>query len=221
VTATMPPAPPAPPGPPPSSGHPVQLSVVHQQRYSRGLAILGVVWFYGRYIALIPVYVVLFVVGIAAFFTAWFMQFAVLFTGRYPPGAHRFLSGFLALTIRSTCWMLGLEDRYPGFAVGPDPTGSVALEVPHAPRYSRGLDALGCLLFLGRVIALIPVFVVVYVIALVATIVAWFMQFAVLFTGRYPAGAHEFVTGYVRLSARTNAWMFGLTDSYPGFSLQP
>jgi hypothetical protein len=85
----------------------------------------------------------------------------------------------------------------------------------------RATAALGCLLFLGRVIALIPVLVVVYVIALVGAIVAWFMQFAVLFTGRYPEGAHEFVTGYVRLNARTNAWMFGLTDSYPGFSLQP
>lgn len=215
------PMPPPPPGPPPSSGHPVQLSIVPQEGYSRGLALLGVPIFYGRHIALLPVYVVVFIVGIAAFFTAWAMQFAVLFTGRYPPGAHRFLTGFLALSVRTNTWLLGLEDRYPGFRVAPDPTKYVVLDVPHAPEYSRGLAALGCLLFVGRVIALIPVIVVLYVLTLVATLVAWLMQFAVLFTGRYPAGAHEFVTGYARLSARSNAWLFGLTDSYPGFSLQP
>jgi len=43
----------------------------------------------------------------------------------------------------------------------------------------------------------------------------------VLFTGKYPKGGHDFVTGYLRLSVRMQAWLFGLTDEYPGFSLQP
>ena len=76
-----------PPGAAPSSGHPVQLSIVRSDRYSRGLAVLGLPVLYGRFIALIPVYVVLLVVGIAAFLTAWVLQFVVLFTGKYPEGA--------------------------------------------------------------------------------------------------------------------------------------
>jgi uncharacterized membrane protein YGL010W len=224
VTTPMPPAqpmPPAPPGPPPSSGHPVQFSVAHPDRYSRGLAILGVPYFFGRYIALIPVLIELAFLGIAAFFVGWIMQFVVLFTGRYPEGAHRFLTGYLGLSIRTNSWALGLTDRYPGFTIEPDPTGSVGLDVPLAPEYSRGLAVLGCIVFIGRVIALIPVVVVLYVLSIVAGLVAWIMQFVVLFTAKYPAGVHTFVTGYLRLILRTNAWLFGLTDPYPGFSIQP
>jgi hypothetical protein len=46
-------------------------------------------------------------------------------------------------------------------------------------------------------------------------------QFVVLFTGRYPEGGHSFVSGYMRLELRAAAWLYGLTDRYPGFNIQP
>lgn len=97
----------------------------------------------------------------------------------------------------------------------------VQLTIGHQPHYSRGLAVLGCLLLYGRIIALIPVLIVLYILAIVASLLAWIMQFGVLFTGRYPEGPHRFLTGFLRLSVRTQAWAFGLTDRYPGFSLQP
>lgn len=100
-------------GPTHAGAHPVQLSIAHQEHYSRGLSILGCLLLYGRYIALIPILIVLLVLGIAAFFVAWIMQFAVLFTGRYPEGAHTFLTGYLRWTARMQAWMYGLTDRYP------------------------------------------------------------------------------------------------------------
>lgn len=108
---------------------------------------------------------------------------------------------------------------------GPDPSlmgmGAHPIQVfiPLQQRYSRGLAVLGCLLLYGRLIALIPVEIVLYVLTIAAFILAWIMQFVVLFTGRYPAGPHEFLVGVVRLSARTTSWMYGLVDRYPGFSL--
>ncbi len=49
------------------------------------------------------------------------------------------------------------------------------------------------------------------------TIIAWF---AILFTGKYPAGMHEFVVGVLRWSLRVNAYAFLLiTDEYPPFRL--
>jgi Domain of unknown function (DUF4389) len=229
----VPPQPPAPPTPQPrgsyaaaSSGHPVQLSVPLAASYSRGLAILGVPFLYGRVIALIPVFIVLFVLGIAAFFTALVMQFVVLFTGSYPEGAHSFLVGFLRLSVKASSWEFGLTDRYPGFSLQadqPSHTSSppVELSVVHQEGYSRGLAILGCIVFIGRVIALIPVFVVLYFLRIAAFLVAWVLQFYVLFAGRYSEGAHTFVTGFLRLGMRTDAWALGLTDKYPGFSLQP
>jgi uncharacterized membrane protein len=95
------------------SGNPVQLSIVRQDKYSRGLAFLGCLFLYGRVIALIPILIVLYVLGIVAFFVAWIMQFAVLFTGSYPAGAHNFLTGFLRWSVRSQAWLFGLSDKYP------------------------------------------------------------------------------------------------------------
>lgn len=226
MTTAMPPAPPAPLEPPPNSGNPVQLSIVHAATYSRGLAILGVPFFLGRLLALIPVLIALYFIGIGAFFTAFAMQFAVLFTGRYPEGAHRFVTGYLRLAARSSAWALGLTDTYPGFSIQPSPASrttphTVQVSIAHVDKYSRGLGFLGCILFIGRMIALIPVFFILYFLRLAAGLTAWIMQFAVLFTGRYPEGAHTFITGYVRLATRTESWLFGVTDKYPGVNMQP
>jgi Domain of unknown function (DUF4389) len=50
-------------------------------------------------------------------------------------------------------------------------------------------------------------------------IVAWF---AILFTGRYPQGIHDFVVGVLRWALRVAAYAFLLvTDRYPPFSLAP
>jgi hypothetical protein len=98
-----------------SGAHPVQVFIPLQEQYSRGLAVLGCLLLYGRYIALIPVLIVLYILLVVTFFVAWFMQFAVLFTGRYPAGAHSFVVGVLRLTTRTQAWAYGLVDRYPGF----------------------------------------------------------------------------------------------------------
>jgi len=97
----------------PANANPVQLTIVHQDKYSRGLAILGCIFLYGRVIALIPILIVLWVLGIIAFLVAWIMQFAVLFTASYPSGAHEFLTGYLRWSIRSQAWLFGLTDKYP------------------------------------------------------------------------------------------------------------
>lgn len=220
------PPPPHPPSVSPPSGHPVQLSIERPDHYSRGLAILGLPLLYGRFIVLIPVFIVLFVLGIVAFFAALIFQFVVLFTGQYPEGGHKFLTGYLRLVCRTNAWAFGLTDRYPWFGMqeAPPPGGApytVAVSIEHADEYSRGLAILGCIVFIGRLIALIPILFVLYFFRIAAFIVAWVLQFVVLFTGQYPGGGHVFVSGYMRLELRAEAWLYGLTDKYPGFNIQP
>jgi hypothetical protein len=93
----------------------------------------------------------------------------------------------------------------------------VQVSIEYQDRYNRGLGCLGALFFYGRAIALIPAIICLYLAAIVVGIVAWVMQIVVVFTGHYPAGAHNFVTGFVRYTTRTTAWYLGLTDQYPGF----
>jgi hypothetical protein len=102
-------------------------------------------------------------------------------------------------------------------AAAPHP---VQLTIPHQAEYSRGLSVLGVIFFIGKVIGAIPVLIVLYVLTIIMEVGAWFMQFAVLFTGKYPEGAHQFFTGIIQLSTRTQAWILGLNDTYPGFSLK-
>ncbi len=64
----------------------------------------------------------------------------------------------------------------------------------------------------------VPHLIVLTIYGFVATIVAWIAQWAVLFTGRYPAGMFDFVLGYQTWNWRYIAWYVGLTDRYPPFS---
>ena len=50
--------------------------------------------------------------------------------------------------------------------------------------------------------------------AYVVVFIAWF---AILFTGRYPAGMYDFVAGFLRYLTRVNAYMYLVADDYPPF----
>jgi hypothetical protein len=122
----------------------------------------------------------------------------------------------------------------PGYAAAPPPgypatppggtvymPHLVQLTIGHQDKYSRGMGCLGALFFLGRYIALIPVFIWLGILGLVVSIVAWIMEIVVVLSGHYPQGPHSFVTGFLRLTVKTYAWMFGLVDKYPGYSTKP
>jgi hypothetical protein len=81
------------------------------------------------------------------------------------------------------------------------------------PEYNRFLPLVKWLLALPHVIVLAFLGIGV----LVAKIIAFF---AVLFTGRYPEGLFNFVTGVLRWSWHVTAYVFLLNDKYPPFSLE-
>ena len=68
----------------------------------------------------------------------------------------------------------------------------------------------------------IPHYVVLIFLWLAATFVGIFARFAILFTGRFPRGAFEFIEGVLRWEDRVVAYAFVLaTDEYPPFRLSP
>jgi hypothetical protein len=72
-----------------------------------------------------------------------------------------------------------------------------------------------------RFLLVIPLFIVGFFYAigvLFAVIAAWFV---LLFTGRWPAGLYDFVTGVLRFTARISAYTFLAVDKYPPFGLAP
>jgi Domain of unknown function (DUF4389) len=72
---------------------------------------------------------------------------------------------------------------------------------------------------LFRLLLAIPQLIVLYVLSIVAELVAIVGWFAALFTGRLPAGLAGFLTDWLRWSARVGSYLALLTDRYPPFEM--
>jgi hypothetical protein len=71
-----------------------------------------------------------------------------------------------------------------------------------------------------RVILAIPQLILLALLAIAAWVVLVIAFFAVLFTGRWPAGLRHFTLGVVRWWLRVEAYLLLLTDEYPPFTLE-
>ena len=66
---------------------------------------------------------------------------------------------------------------------------------------------------------IIPQMVVLYFVGIAAGVIIFISWWAILFTGRYPKGLFDFVSGYFRWVTRVNGYYYLLTDKYPPFGL--
>lgn len=72
-----------------------------------------------------------------------------------------------------------------------------------------------------RILMVIPHTIVSFfygIAAEIAILIAWF---AIVITGRYPAGIYEFVAGYLRFSTRLLGYALLVTDQFPPFDGGP
>ena len=71
-----------------------------------------------KWLLAIPHYIVLFFLGIAAFFVVIMAWFAILFTGRYPKGLFDFVVGVMRWSLRVDAYAILLTtDEYPPFTL--------------------------------------------------------------------------------------------------------
>jgi hypothetical protein len=101
----------------------------------------------------------------------------------------------------------------------PDPAGPPApiypasVEITYPAELNRWLPLVKWLLAFPHYIALCFV-------GIGAFFVSIYAFFAVLFTGRWPRGAFEYVVGTLRWAYRVAAYIHLMTDTYPPFSLR-
>ena len=96
----------------------------------------------------------------------------------------------------------------------------VRLEIERQEKQSRLTNfPLGIGMFI-RAILIIPNYVVLYLLGIVASVVYLIATFAILFTGRYPEGMFNFFVGVNRWSLNVSAYLFNLNDTYPAFSTE-
>ncbi len=231
LPAYRPPAPPlsAPPPSPPLPAAPAAswsgssgddgettFTVDHPVQSSRLWALLYLL-FGLKGLVLIIHTLILMVLAIGAFVVFVVAQAIVLITGGMPKGMHGFQTRVLAQGNKMNGWVYGLTDILPPFMLSDDPY-PVETRVGHPARSSRLWALLNILLV--KPLALLPHLIVLYVLQIAASVVVLIAQIVILVTGQFPNGMFDFVVGVTRWQTRVAAFMIGLRDEYPPFSLE-
>jgi hypothetical protein len=136
----------------------------------------------------------------------------ILFRRKYPRWWFDFNLEFQRFSNRVWVYLALMDDRYPSTT----DHQSVHLDYayPDVPRdLNRWLPLVKWFLAIPHYVVLVALNIA----AVVAVGIAWV---AILFTGRYPRGIFDFVTGVIRWNNRVIGYAFALvTDEYPSFRL--
>jgi len=186
---------------PPSASYAVVTEFDRQEEYRRFLPIV-------KGFLLIPHWFVLFFVYIAAFFAVVGAWFAVLFTGKYPQGIHRFITGTYRWTTRVYAYGLFMTDRYPPFSMDHDDDFPARLDIAYTEEIARWRPLVNWLL-------VIPYAIVSGVLVFVAYFAIVIAFFSILFTKKFPQGVFDFIAVALRWQNRTNVYYLWMTEKYP------
>jgi hypothetical protein len=186
---------------PPSAPYVVMTEFDHQEEYNRWLPLV-------KWLLLFPHWFVLFFLWIAAFFAVVGSWFVVLFTAKYPPGIHGFISGTYRWTTRVNAYGMLMTDDYPPFSFDDDPNYPVRFDIAYTEEIARWRPLVHWLL-------VIPYAIVAGVLVWVAYIITFIAFFAILFTKRFPEGMFDFNVVALRWQNRSAAYQLWMTEKYP------
>jgi Domain of unknown function (DUF4389) len=162
-----------------------------------------------RLLLAIPVFLWLYVYGIAAFFVQVAAWFAIVITGRFPEGMYKFLADFIDVEVSATSYATLLTEPYPPFTAGSKPDYPVRMYFAGPlPKYSRAKT------FFRGLLA-IPILIARYVATLMleaCALAAWVIS---VITGRLPRGLFDPMVLANSYIARSDAYLFLLTETYP------
>ncbi|NIW35483.1 MAG: DUF4389 domain-containing protein [Gemmatimonadetes bacterium] len=147
---------------------------------------------------------------------AYIGYWAVAFTGEMPQAVHRLIEITIGWSARMWGWIAGLVDVYPPFETDPD--YPVAFPAPKPENPSKGWAVLGILLL--KFVAAVPHLIVMAFLGIGSIVAVWIGYFIVAFTGEYPTSIQDFVAGVLQWNLRVAAWVAGIADEYPPFSLE-
>jgi hypothetical protein len=221
--------PPPPPGVGPDAGwqlppayplapdaYPVNVSYDRNAATNRfwGIPVIGMLI---RLILLIPHLLLLILVGIVAALLGLVTWIPVLLLGRFPGWGYRWIGGLMGWALRVQAYYLLLTPTYPPFSLSGE-------EHPVTVRFDEGvrINRLWGIPLLGiwvRGLILIPHFVVLSFLGIVANFLGAFAWVPVLIQGRQADVVYTVVGGYNRWYLRVMAYLLLMVDRYPPFSL--
>ncbi|HSZ12769.1 MAG TPA: DUF4389 domain-containing protein [Solirubrobacteraceae bacterium] len=183
--------------------YPVTFEVDYVERRSR-LTVLF------RLILVIPLAIVLYVFGILAYIVIVIAWFAIVITGRFPRPLYDFVASFTRMLARVTAYAALLCDPYPPFGGGGGGAYPVRMDFARLERYSR-------LKTLFRPLLAIPIVILRYVMNILLEIGAFAAWVVIVITGKLPRGLFDVMVLANSYMARSDAYLFLLTETYPPF----
>jgi Domain of unknown function (DUF4389) len=157
----------------------------------------------------LPLAVTLLFVEIAAGVCVVVGWFAALAIGRAPTFVRTIVTLLLRITLRLGAYTMLLTDRFPPFTTGDQPDYGTSVAIPPATRLHRAA-------VLFRIILAIPASILLRVVSLGLSVIAFFMWLVVLVTGWLPKPVHEAYEAYLRYQLRFLAYFCLLVPTYPG-----
>lgn len=184
--------------------YPVSFEVDYVERRSRLSAFF-------RLVLAIPLALWCYLYAIAAYVVVIIAWFAIVVSGRYPKGLYGFVAGFTRFLARFTAYICLLSDPYPPFG------GSGNSAYPVRMHFDGPLEHYSRLKTLFRIVLAIPIAIMRYVMNLlleVGAVAAWFV---IVVTGKLPRGLFDVMVLANSYTARSDAYLLLLTQSYPPF----
>jgi len=190
--------------------YPVNLEVTSPSQVARWRPLIN-------WLLIIPHYIWLMLLAIAALLVAVLSWFSIVFTGSQPESWGAFVLGVMRYQWRVFAFLYAWTEDYPSFSLQPgynDPHDfpAVLSSTPDATRNR--------ITVLFRAIMIIPQYLVLYFVGIAAGVVLFLAWFAVLFTGRWPEGMRRFCINYYRWYLRAEAYYLLVTDIYPPFGFE-
>jgi hypothetical protein len=184
--------------------YPVSFEIDYVERRSRLTALF-------RLILAIPLMIWLYVYAIVAYCAVAIAWFAIVITGRYPAGLYNFVARFTRFLACANAYTGLLCDPYPSFAGSDEPAYPVRMH------FSGPLDRYSRLKTAFRAILSIPVSILRYAVNLLFEIGAVAAWFVIVITGKLPRGLFDLMVLANSYTARSDAYLFLLTETYPPF----
>lgn len=193
----------------------MKYGVRHQESYSRGELLLRTM-FGGLYIALPHALVLIFLLlwsSLLNFVSFW----AILITGKYPESMFNYQLNLQRWALRVNVRLQNLSDGYPAFGLS-STDSNIIIEIERPEKSNRGTVLLRAMF--GFLYVLIPHAFCLIFLLIGASFVSLIAFWAVLITGKYPKGMHDYMVGLLRWQYRISIYMGYMTDVYPPFSLK-
>jgi hypothetical protein len=157
------------------------------------------------------------VVSIVAGLIALVLWIPVLVLGRYPAVGYQLIGGYLRWYVRVAAYLLLMPGGYPPFSLSGDHPTTVEFDESRS-RMNRlwGIPVIGVLV---RYVLLIPHFMVLGILGMLAGLGSIVVWIPILVLGRYPSWGQTLYGGLLRWQTRVTAYLLMMPVPYPPFTL--